>query len=490
MTNYIRLNTDKNMGVFEYDVKFDTAVHDARMRNRLLYQHRETLGSTKTFDGITLFLPNRLEQDVTTLVSKNDRENIDVTIRVIYKRQKRLGECISLYNILFERVLTALKFVPFGRKKFDPSAPMMIPQHKLEVWPGYVTGVDEFEDGVMLCLDVSHRVLCQQTAYDELKDIYRMDRDDYKKNVVARMLGCVVLTRYNNQTYRIDDIDFESSPKDTFIMKDETISYIEYYKRQYNIDIKDPNQPLLVNKIERRVSGKTEKEEIRFCLIPEICFLTGLTDKMRTDFKVMRDIATFTRVTPNQRMKAYQTFCENVKKTPEARDILKNWGLTLADTSLELSARQFDEETVQFKSKEFGVGRAADFNKHVTSNEVLEVVPLKNWLVIHTKKDGTFAKRFIDCMERNSKPMGISVARPRIEVLDTDKTELYVQLLRKCITADLQIVVIICPTSRDDRYAAIKKVCCAEMPIPSQVIESFCSHVIINLNVCVYGIWY
>lgn len=476
MTNYIRLKTDRNKGVFQYDVKFDTPIHDERMRSRLLNQHRDKLGNTKSFDGMQLYLPHRLEQDVTKLSTMNDRDNTVVNIQIIYKRQKRLGECMQLYNMLFERVLTALKFVPFGRKKFDPSGPMLIPQHKLEVWPGYVTGVDEYEDGVMLCLDVSHRVLCQQTALQELRDIHRQDAENFKKNVIARMLGVVVLTRYNNKTYRIDDIDFDSSPKDKFQMKDETISYIEYYKRQYNIEIKDKNQPLLVNKLERRVSGKQEKEEIRFCLIPEICFLTGLTDTMRSDFKVMRDIATFTRITPNQRMKAYQQFCQNVNKTPEARDILRNWGLTLDENSLQLQARQFDEENVQFKMKEFSVGRGADFNKHCTSNEVLEVVSLKNWLVIHTKKDGTFAKRFIDCMERNSKPMGISVARPRIEVLETDKTELYVQLLRKCITPDLQIVTIICPTSRDDRYAAIKKVCCSEMPIPSQVSNLIKTH--------------
>jgi len=33
----------------------------------------------------------------------------------------------------------------------------------------------------------------------------------------------------------------------------------------------------------------------------------------------------------------------------------------------------------------------------------------------------------------------------------------------------LQLVVTICPTSRDDRYSAIKKTCCVDHPIPSQV---------------------
>jgi len=33
-----------------------------------------------------------------------------------------------------------------------------------------------------------------------------------------------------------------------------------------------------------------------------------------------------------------------------------------------------------------------------------------------------------------------------------------------------QLVVAVFPSSRDDRYNAIKKLCCVECPVPSQVI--------------------
>ena len=39
---------------------------------------------------------------------------------------------------------------------------------RLEVWPGYVTAVNEFEGGLMLCCDVSFRVLRTTTVLDEL----------------------------------------------------------------------------------------------------------------------------------------------------------------------------------------------------------------------------------------------------------------------------------------------------------------------------------
>lgn len=44
-------------------------------------------------------------------------------------------------------------------------------------------------------------------------------------------------------------------------------------------------------------------------LIPELCAMTGLSDQMRSDRRVMQDLAQFTRVAPDVRIryaKGYQ----------------------------------------------------------------------------------------------------------------------------------------------------------------------------------------
>lgn len=193
----------------------------------------------------------------------------------------------------------------------------------------------------------------------------------------------------------------------------------------------------------------------------------------------MRDIATYTRISPNQRVEALSQYCSRVNSTVETREILSNWGLSLEENPVKLEIRQLEEENIFFaKNKSFSAGRNADFGKYATTNELLDVIHLTNWLVIHTRNDGRAAKAFIDCMERNSRPMGIMVTSPRVIVLNDDKTDTYIQTLRKSLKAETQIVVAICPTSRDDRYAAIKKVCCAELPIPSQV------HFLLFLQFC------
>lgn len=45
------------------------------------------------------------------------------------------------------------------------------------------------------------------------------------------MLGEVVMTQYNEKTYRIDDIDFQTTPERTFNYKGKETTYMEYYKQ-------------------------------------------------------------------------------------------------------------------------------------------------------------------------------------------------------------------------------------------------------------------
>ena len=139
--------------------------------------------------------------------------------------------------------------------------------------------------------------------------------------------GAVILTRYNNRTYRIDDIAFDKTPKTTFDADGKEIMIKDYFKKQYDIDIRDLDQPLLIHRKEIMIAGQLEKKELTFCLVPEICYLTGMTDAMRGDYTVMKDLASHTRLSPMQRVNSFKKFINNVNNTPEARMVLDQWGL-------------------------------------------------------------------------------------------------------------------------------------------------------------------
>ncbi|XP_044317447.1 protein argonaute-3 isoform X2 [Drosophila rhopaloa] len=467
--NYLELSTDQSKGIFHYEVRFLPPVDSVHLRMKYLNDHKDKLGGTKTFDGITLYLPILLENQLTVFVSKV--KDMELQIRILFKKKESLKNCIHLYNVLFDRVMKTLNYVRFERKQFDPSRPKIIPLAKLEVWPGYVTAVDEYEGGLMLCCDVSHRILCQKTVLDMLVDIYQQNVDNYQDTVKKTLVGNIVLTRYNNRTYKINEICFDQSPKSEFQARTGSTSYLEYYKQYHNINIKDINQPLLLS-IKKTRSNPDFNENVQFCLIPELCYLTGLRDEIRSDNKLMREIATFTRVSPNQRQLSLNKFYDNVSKTPAAQDILNSWGLSLGKNFNKLKGRQMDTEQIYFSKTTVSAGKNAEFSKFAVSNEMLQVVNLNNWVIIHLRIDIRAATNLLDHMKQCCKSLGMKVSKPTMISLDRDRIDAYIQALRRNIAMDAQIVVCICHNSREDRYSAIKKICCSELPIPSQVVNA------------------
>ena len=154
------------------------------------------------------------------------------------------------------------------------------------------------------------------------------------------------LYRYNNRTYRIDDIAWDKNPRSTFMdHTGKAVSFVDYYKymcsslpfslswpvcvsvcitmytlriapslslrRAYDKAINDKEQPLLIHRPKKRdklnkdvspsllrcyhtieytyfsISFLQAPDEV-ICLVPELCCMTGLTDYARSDFRVMK----------------------------------------------------------------------------------------------------------------------------------------------------------------------------------------------------------
>ncbi|KAF5284570.1 hypothetical protein FQR65_LT02396 [Abscondita terminalis] len=468
--NYIKLKMEQDRGVFEYAVQFSPQVDAKSVRSRLVSEY---VGRIRMFDGGScLYIPKKLPEDHTEVTLKHPIDSSEVTMTLLFVKNKRLGECLHLFNILFKRIMQALLFSRVGRNYFDPHHTRLIPQHKLEVLPGYAVAVDEYEGGVMVCLDTQHRVMRTENVLDALINLRLMAKQQFKEAAFKTLVGTTVLTRYNNKTYKIDDVLWDSTPTATFETHDgRSISYIQYYKSQYNIDIKDVAQPLLLNKQTRK--GQNAEEVDRYiCLVPELCYLTGLTDEMRADFKVMKDVSMYTRVTPNQRSNALRTFLDNIDNTPAAKQILSNWGLTIDNGTMDLLARVLQPELILFGDGVRDSSEKADWNALVCKNKVLGPIDLKNWYVFYTVRDERYATEFGQTMVRLGGPMGMRIDKPQFYKLKDDRTDTYVTALKQLNMTDIQILVFICPVARDDRYAAIKRLCCVHMPIPTQVINS------------------
>ncbi|KAL1501830.1 hypothetical protein ABEB36_007083 [Hypothenemus hampei] len=474
--NYIRLSVEEGRGVFEYEVTFYPNLDAKNIRFRLVNNIMKEIGSVKVFDGgHILFLPTKITDTSKSFDLIQPISNEPIKVTLIYKKKKSLGDkdCLQLYNVLFKRIMHILDYTQMGRNYYDTEHRHLIPQHRLEVYPGFAVAVDELEGGLMVCLDTQHRVLRTQNAYELLIDIkQKMNPRVFKETAQKNILGSIVLTRYNHKTYIVDDILWEMNPTCTFTSRDgREISFLEYYKTEYNIDIHDPNQPMLLHKKKVKKSGSSETDERLICLVPELCHLTGLSDEMRNDFKVMKDVGMYTRVTPAQRIVALRTYLDNVKKNANAQKILSEWGLSISPNNLLMPGRQLDVETINFgKNVSKNAGPNVDWNREVANNQVITPVDLRNWVVFYTDRDSKIARDFVQCMLRFASTMGCVMSQPRYEQLPDDQTSTYVKVVQQKLNRDIQIAVFISPTMRTDRYSVIKKLCCSQLGVATQVI--------------------
>lgn len=71
----------------------------------------------------------------------------------------------------------------------------------------------------------------QSLASSQRHAIYQQNKEHFQDECSKLLVGSIVITRYNNRTYRIDDVDWNKTPKDSFVMSDgKEITFLEYYR--------------------------------------------------------------------------------------------------------------------------------------------------------------------------------------------------------------------------------------------------------------------
>lgn len=68
------------------------------------------------------------------------------------------------------------------------------------------------------------------TVLDLLMRCRREDERGFESNFKQKVLGITILTKYNNKTYRIDDVDFNITPASTFMKNNVETTIQQYYK--------------------------------------------------------------------------------------------------------------------------------------------------------------------------------------------------------------------------------------------------------------------
>lgn len=479
-TNYFPLACARDWCLYQYRVDYDPEVDHRGARKGMLKDHKDILGNYYVFDGTMCFTTKRLKDKVTEVFStrRSDDSKIRIKLTMTNELQPNDPVSIQIYNIIFRWILEKIGMEQIGRHYYNPSMGFTVACNRVtfELWPGFITSILQYEKNTMLCAEISHKLMRKDTVLNIMMSMYREAQQrgrNFQEEVTKFLLGQIVLTRYNNNTYRIDDIRWDLKVNDTFPKRGEKISYIDYYKQAYNVDITDKKQPMLVSRPKKREIRKGGLEEIH--LVPELCTVTGLTDDLRADFQTMKKLAEHTKQGPVKRVAALKRFISTINSQPEVKDRLKNWGLKFEDNLATVQGRVLPDEQILFEGgRSAQAGPQANWDREFRNQKLFKCVDCKEWLFIHTKRDASTANDLMNNLNKTGRPMGFNLARPSTFALESDRISDIQNTLKTYVQQHkgAQIIVCMLPSNRKDRYDAIKKICCVDLGIPSQVVLS------------------
>ncbi|XP_043938048.1 piwi-like protein 2 [Protopterus annectens] len=468
------LNNTMNLILVTMDVKslFTNIPNDRGLESIHLYLQKHSNFSTGRIDlicGLLELIVNLACQ------RKTDGETINLKIQLTKVLEPNSDLCIPFYNVVFRRVMKILDLKLVGRNFYDPTNATVLQQYRLQVWPGYAASIRRTDGGLFLLADVSHKVIRNDSVLDIMQAIFHQGKENFQDECTKQLLGNIIITRYNNRTYRIDDIEWKKCPQDRFTMSDgKSITFLEYYRTNYGITIKEKEQPLLVHRPKAKVGPKGEVLKGEILLLPELSFMTGIPDKMRKDFRAMKDLTQQINLSPEQHHISLMKLLMNINKCEAARNELGRWGLIVDEDIYKTEGRVLPAEKINFRESSFITNQEADWNREIGREISISTIPMNFWVLFYPKRCLDQARELINVLVKIAGPVGMQVGQPACVELKDDRVESYIRSIRTHLGSEgrFQMVVCIITGNRDDLYSAIKKLCCVQSPVPSQVINA------------------
>ncbi|KAK7480068.1 hypothetical protein BaRGS_00028705 [Batillaria attramentaria] len=493
VANYFKVNTVPDWVLCQYHVDFQPPLESKGLKLGLLRDHASVLGDVRVFDGTILFMPRKLPDEVTVLHSLCTHTNskVKITIKLTTEVLPGSPTALQLHNLILKRCLAVCGMKLVGRHYFsiESASADKVAAYGLKVAPGFQTSILHFEESVLLEANITHKVLHTHTVWHEMQQLRdriadnsrgpRLDMDrimqEWVRKATQMLLGAIVLTRYNNKTYRVDDIDWQARPTGTFQKSDgSSVTFKDYFWQAYGHKIEDDEQPLLVSRPRKNNGPRGQTENI--LLIPELCIMTGLTDAMREQSFLMKAVSDDMRTGPEERIKRLQNFTRDLNRVPKAHEELAKWQMTIDTEPVQINARRLPDERL-FVSKDNGKQlQVKDSSWQGSMTEMLVPVELREWLLLYPREMEVEAKTLCNYLTSNGRSsprqMGMNISMPKLICLPNKNIGAYSQELQAQLQRfpSTQLVTCLQLNNRKDIYDMVKKYTCTVHPVPSQVI--------------------
>jgi len=293
-------------------------------------------------------------------------------------------------------------------------------------YPGYTTSFMETEGGNYLNVTLKNKILSESILKFLEKNNYKDSRNQEK--IRDLLIGRTFKVSYSKRHYIIDDILFDRNPANQNFERDKkTVLLKDYYKERYSITINNLKQPLLV------VRRKNGEMVVNLFFIPELCNFAGLDDEFLKDREFMKNLAKYTKLTPQDRINKTNEFLqllveterkkeEDEEEKPNSKDNKRAKIKICEDDKLSskeksdlygIEVKALDQAHKAYYMKETILIGAE--NKPVKVNKPFNLLSKKdmtNWLCLYRESNYNDADYLYKSLNKASRGYGLDISEP------------------------------------------------------------------------------
>ena len=363
-------------------------------------------------------------------------------------------------------------------------------------YPGYTTSFMETEGGNYLNVTLKNKILSTETILEFL-DYYKYKDKENQDYIKDLLIGRSFKVKYAKKNYVIDNILFDRNPqKQDFNYENKTTTLKEYFEIKYKIKIQEPSQPLLV--VKRK---DAEGKDINLYFVPELCYLAGLDDEFIKDRDFMKKLATYTKLTPQDRIKKTNEFLNllvdkqrdpNNKEKLSAKEKSDLYGIEVSALD-KMHKAYYMEKTVLIGANK----------KIINPTKVFDVLSKKDmtkWICLYRKSNYDDAEQLCYSLKKASQGYGLAVSDPEwVEMGDRDKAKFWTEAAEDYMKNGEYKFVVYLLDRNDYIYKDLKIHSLCNNGYVSQVIKasslrknalSVCSKILLQINAKLNGVSY
>jgi len=210
-------------------------------------------------------------------------------------------------------------------------------------------------------------------------------------------------------------------------------------------------------------------------LVPELCLPTGLTDRMRSDFRFMKDLGGITISNPGPRISKCTNLVKRIYENNDCRTEMNTWGLKISDQAEKFTANKLNPGKILFnQGRTHDLSTKSSFDRE-SQNGFYQTPSLQKWCIFYSNNDSRLKDTLIKELQAGfQRANWTNINEPLVVGVQGNDPNAWKNAIYQYQQA--QFVLLLLPGFRgkDERglYATCKRILTSEVPIPSQVVLS------------------